>query len=149
MTSMQAMSSVLIAVADSDLDKEIDDDPEHACCSCERLHKRKSVMRVKYSDNLGSTVWPAFKAFIVEQNPGANEQVLYMCNYCKPLVKKDEMPPRCVLSGLQTISTGKIVSVGNSATFISFMLLLVQKVTFDFVKDAPLVSVEHCYSSLF
>ena len=87
----------------SDLDKEIDDDPEHACCSCERLHQRKSVTRVKLSDNLGCKVWPALKAFIVEQNPNANEQVLYMCNYCKPLVKKDEMLPRCVLNGLQTI----------------------------------------------
>ena len=88
----------------SDLEKEIDDDPEHACCSCERLHQRKSVTKVKLSDNLGSKVWPALKAFIVEQNPDANEQVLYMCNYCKALVKKDEMPPRCVLNGLQTIS---------------------------------------------
>ena len=87
----------------SDLDKEIDDDPEHACCSCERLHQRKSVTRVKLSDKLGCKVWPALKAFIVEQNPNANEQVLYMCNYCKPLVKKDEMPPRCVLNGLQGI----------------------------------------------
>ena len=91
------------AQAISDLDKEIDDDPEHACCSCERLHQRKSVTRVRLSDNFGCMVWPALKAFIVEQNPDANEQVLYMCNYCKPLVKKDEMPPRCVLNGLQTI----------------------------------------------
>ena len=59
---------------------------------------------MKLSDSLGSKVWPALKAFIVEQNPDANEQVLYMCNYCKALVKKDEMPPRCVLNGLQTIS---------------------------------------------
>ena len=51
----------------SDLDKVIDDDPEHACCSCERLHQRNSVTRVKLSDNLGCKVWPALKAFIVEQ----------------------------------------------------------------------------------
>ena len=99
-------SRLLIAHAQviSDLEKEFDDDPEHACCSCERLHQRKSVTKVKLSDSLGSKVWPALKAFIVEQNPDANEQVLYMCNYCKALVKKDEMPPRCVLNGLQTIS---------------------------------------------
>ena len=99
-------SRLLIAHAQviNDLEKEIDDDPEHACCSCERLHQRKSVTKVKLSDSLGSKVWPALKAFIVEQNPDANEQVLYMCNYCKALVKKDEMPPHCVLNGLQTIS---------------------------------------------
>ena len=80
-------SRLLIAHAQviSDLEKEIDDDPVHACCSC--LHQRKSVTKVKLSDSLGSKVWPALKAFIVEQNPDANEQVLYMCNYCKALVK--------------------------------------------------------------
>ena len=25
-------------------------DPEHACCSCERLHQKKSVSRVKCTD---------------------------------------------------------------------------------------------------
>ena len=29
------------------LEKEIDDFPELACCSCKRLHERKSVTRVK------------------------------------------------------------------------------------------------------
>ena len=87
----------------SDLEKEIDDDPEHACCSCERLHQRKSVTRVKLSDNLGTEVWPALKAYISEQNPRAAHRVLYMCNYCKPLIKKDRMPARCVLNGLQTV----------------------------------------------
>ena len=71
----------------SDLEKEIDDDPEHAYCSCERLQQRKSVTRVKLSDHLGSKFWPDLKAFILEHNPDANEQVLYMCNYCKPLIK--------------------------------------------------------------
>ena len=87
----------------SDLEKEIDDDPEHACCSCERLHQRKSVTGVKLSDNLGSKVWSDLKAFILEHNPNANEQVLYLCKYCKPLIKKDTLPPRCVLNALQTV----------------------------------------------
>ena len=87
----------------SDLEKEIDNDPEHACCSCERLHQRKSVTRVKLSDHLGSKFWPDLKAFTLEHNPDANEQVLYMCNYCKPLIKKDTLPPRCVLNDLQTV----------------------------------------------
>ena len=38
------------------------------------------------SGNLGSKVWPALNAFIVEHNPDTNQQVLYMCNYCKPLI---------------------------------------------------------------
>ena len=34
--------------------------------------------------------------------PTANTQ-LYMCNYCKPKVKRGHMPARCVLNGLQTV----------------------------------------------
>ena len=42
----------------SDLQKEIDDDPVHPCCSCEHLQQRNCVTRVSLSDNLGSKVWP-------------------------------------------------------------------------------------------
>ena len=87
----------------SGFEKEIDDDPVHPCCSCERLQQRKCVTRVSLSDNLGSKVWPALKAFIVEHNPDANKQVLYMCNFCKPSIKQDVLPARCVLSCLQTV----------------------------------------------
>ncbi len=38
------------------LERKIDDFPDHACCSCERLHQRKSVTRVKLSDDHGSEV---------------------------------------------------------------------------------------------
>ena len=72
-------------------------------CSCDRLHQRKSVTKVNLSDNFGSKVWPALKAFIVEHNPDAKQQVLYMCNYCKPFIKQDVLPARCVLNGLQTV----------------------------------------------
>ena len=27
-----------------------------------------------------------------------------MCNYCKSLIKKDKLPSRCVLNGLETVS---------------------------------------------
>ena len=43
------------------LEKEIDDFPEHACCSCNQLHQRKSVTRVKLSDSLSNEVWPRLK----------------------------------------------------------------------------------------
>ena len=85
------------------LEKEINDFLEHAYCSCERLHQRKSVTRVKLSDDLGSEMWHRLKGFLLQQNPNAGEEVLYMCNYCKPLIKKNKLPPRCVLNGLQTV----------------------------------------------
>ena len=81
------------------LEKEIDDFPEHACCSCDQLHQRKSVTRVKLSDSLSSEVCPRLKSFILELNRTAGDQVLHMCNYCKPVIK-NKLPAR-VLNGLQ------------------------------------------------
>ena len=49
--------------------------------------QRKSVTRVKLSDNLGSEVWLRLKSFVLQQDPNAGEEVLYMCKYCKPLIK--------------------------------------------------------------
>ena len=45
-----------------DLQKEVDDYPVYACCSCERLHQCKSVTRVTLDDNLGVVVWPRLKS---------------------------------------------------------------------------------------
>ena len=61
------------------------------------------MTKVSLSDDLGSKIWPALKAFMLEQNPDVNKQVLYMCNYCKPLIKQDILPVDCVLNGLQTV----------------------------------------------
>ena len=59
---------------------------------------------VKLSDNLSSNVWPRIKNNILGQNPNAGkDETLYMCNYCKALVKKDKLPSRCVLNGLETV----------------------------------------------
>ena len=62
----------------SQLEKEIDDYPQHVCCSCERLHQRKFVTRVKLSDNLSSDVWPALKSFMLEHNPPTDDEVLFL-----------------------------------------------------------------------
>ena len=93
------------------LDKEIDDFPEHACCCCERLHQRKSVSVVKLSDDFNSDVWAELKCHIMKSNPDAGNQVLYMCNYCKPMIRRSMMPPRCVLNGLQTVPIPKELAV--------------------------------------
>ena len=61
------------------------------------------MTRVKLTDNLGNEVWPRLKDFVLQQNPDANDEVLYMCNYCKPIIRKEKLPPRCVLNGLQTV----------------------------------------------
>ena len=86
-------------------ESEIDDYPEHVCCSCECLYQRKSVTKVQLSDKLGNAVWPTLKEFILGQCPNTNEMgTLYMCHYCKSSVKNNKLPPRCVLNGLETIA---------------------------------------------
>ena len=40
-------------------------------------------------------MWPRLKEYILEQNPAAN--------YCKTAIKKNKLPPRCVLNGLETV----------------------------------------------
>ena len=42
------------------------------------------------------------KDFILSKNPNSFDDVLYLCNYCKPNIANNTMPPCCVLNGLQT-----------------------------------------------
>ena len=84
-------------------EKKLREDPGCACFSCERLFVRSGVSKVKLSDELGSDVWPRLKAFVMKQNKPASSNVLYMCKYCKPRIKSDELPARCVLNGLETV----------------------------------------------
>ena len=95
----------------SELEKEIYDFPECVCCCCERLSQRKSVSVVRLSDEFHGEVWPDLKCHILKSNPDAGNQVLYMCNHCKPMVRRGIMPPRCVLNGLQTVPIPKELAV--------------------------------------
>ena len=70
----------------SELDKEINDFPEHVFGCCERLHQRKSISVVSLCDN-NSDVWPDLKRHILKNNPDAAKQALYMCYYCKKMIK--------------------------------------------------------------
>ena len=87
----------------TELEKEIDDYPEHVFCSCECLYQRQSVTRVKLSDNLSRDVWSRLKEYILDHNPAAEQQMMYMCNYCKSAIKKNKLPSRCVLNGLEIV----------------------------------------------
>ena len=85
-------------------ESEIDDYPEHVCCSCECLYQRKSVTKVKFTDKLGNAVWPRLKEFILGQCPNINEVgTLYVCHYCKSSFKNNKLPPRCVLNRLDPV----------------------------------------------
>ena len=87
----------------SQLEDEVQDFPEHASCSCERLHQRKSLTRVNLSDELSHDVWPQLKSYTLEQPPDAGDHVLFMCKYCRHMIKQNKLPPRCVINGLQVV----------------------------------------------
>ena len=115
--NLESWLQVKYATVIHDLQKQIDDYPLHACCSCERLHQRKSVTRVRLGDSLGDVVWPRLKTYLLEHSPDVRDDVLFMCNYCKPMIKSDKLPGRCVLNGLQTVPVppelGKLDSLSS------------------------------------
>ena len=47
-------------------------------------------------------MWPTLKQYMLELNPAADDHTLYMCNYCKPSIRNNKLPPR-VLNGLETV----------------------------------------------
>ena len=87
----------------------MEDYPKIVCCSCQELHQRKNVTVVKFDNHLGTAVWPLLKQFMLQKNPKATGEMHFMCRYCTNLIKKDQMPSRCVLMGR---NTGRVEWVG-------------------------------------
>ena len=58
---------------------------------------------MKLPDNLGTKVWSALKNFILSDDSKTGDKSFFMCHYCKTAIKKDKMPPRCVLNGLKIV----------------------------------------------
>ena len=103
--TLEAQLLITHAELISQLENEVQDFPEHACCSCERLHQRKSLTRVNLSDELSHDVWPQLKSYILEQNPDAGDHVLFMWKYmyCRRMIKQNKLPPQCVINGLDVV----------------------------------------------
>ena len=84
--------------------KEVDDMAVNPCICYERLFRRSAVVKTSLSDvKLKGPIWDRLKAHVLKHNPSADEQQLYICNYCKPIVRNGLMPSRCVLNGLETV----------------------------------------------
>ena len=98
-TQLQIKHAKLI----TELEKKVNDDPEHPCCSCERLFLKKRVTHFKLDDKkFNSRVWAQLKQHILHRNPSAKNDVMYVCQYCRPLLNKNKLPCRCILNGLET-----------------------------------------------
>ena len=68
------------------------------------MYLRKSVTKVKLTDELGNGVWSRLKEYILGQCPNTDVVgTLYMCYYCKSSIKNNNLPPRCVLNGLEQV----------------------------------------------
>uniref|UniRef100_A0A1X7TVM3 DUF6570 domain-containing protein n=1 Tax=Amphimedon queenslandica TaxID=400682 RepID=A0A1X7TVM3_AMPQE len=78
--------------------KALSDQAFNVCCSCERLLRKKSVTEAK---NLDSDVWNIPLHYIRENDPTALNKVMYIGNHCKPIIRKNEVPARCMLNGLK------------------------------------------------
>ena len=77
------------------LEKEIDDYPEHACCSYKCLHQRKAVTWVKLSENLRSEreLWSRLTSR-TEPKCQLGTRSIHV-QLLQPLIKKNILPPHC------------------------------------------------------
>ena len=57
----------------------------------------------KFAQNLGTKVWPTLKELILSDDSKAAHKSFFMCHYCKGAIRKDNMPPHCVLNGLKIV----------------------------------------------
>lgn len=69
------------------------------CVCCERLFRRCQCTPVSFDDLDDKLVWLVLTAYVIMSNPD-DEETYYLCNHCKPIIKTDTMPARCVLNGL-------------------------------------------------
>ena len=85
-------------------DKDCEDFANIPCMCCERLCQRKNVSKISLSDDkLSSEVWHRLKDFVVSKNPNALNKQNYLCYYCRPSIRDNILPNRCVLNGLETV----------------------------------------------
>uniref|UniRef100_A0A1X7TGH2 Uncharacterized protein n=1 Tax=Amphimedon queenslandica TaxID=400682 RepID=A0A1X7TGH2_AMPQE len=73
--------NVYYAINDDAIDefkKALSDQAVNACCSCDRLLRKKSVTEAK---NLDSDVWNILLDYIRETDPTALNKVMYICNH--------------------------------------------------------------------
>ena len=95
--------AIMHAAVIAGFEKEVNDFPLHVCVFCERLYQRKSVSVISLSDDFKSKIWNELKLYVRSNTQDVSKQVLYMCSFCKHIIKGGRMPAHCVLNGLQTV----------------------------------------------
>ena len=90
------------ATANKAYDRKVHDYHTHARLCCEQLFKRSQVAMVDLSTFKENPVRLQVCAYALSTNPDVGQDSVYLCDYCRPKVKRGIMPGRCVLNGLQT-----------------------------------------------
>ena len=86
------------ATAIEEFKAAVTDQATYECISCERLLRRKSVTQAKI---MKGSVWNTLMSFKLLNDPSSlQNEVLYICTNCKPIIKNNKVPGRCVLNGL-------------------------------------------------
>uniref|UniRef100_A0A1X7TPG9 USP domain-containing protein n=1 Tax=Amphimedon queenslandica TaxID=400682 RepID=A0A1X7TPG9_AMPQE len=85
----------------AEFQKEISDQNEHVCCSCRRLMRRSNLTNV-FDKDKESEAWRELEAFLTDYDPDFDSKQLLMCRHCKPIIRNNRIPARCVLNGLQS-----------------------------------------------
>ena len=63
---------------------------------------RRSNMAKVFDKDKESEVWKELEAFLTNQDPNFDSKHLLMCKHCKPIIRSNRMPARCVLNNLQS-----------------------------------------------
>ena len=85
--------------------KNVKEDWQYVCCSCERLFLKKVPTHFTFAaEKFNSSAWVVLRNYLLEKDPDADTKTLYVWNYCRPIVNKEHnnIPARCVLNGLYT-----------------------------------------------
>ena len=54
-----------------------------------------------YEKNFTSEIWLTLKCHIADTQDDCIDS-MFVCSYCRPILNRNQMPPRCILNGLQT-----------------------------------------------
>ena len=81
--------------------EKLKDDPEYACCSCERLLTKSSVKQLTAdTQKFSPDQWTTLKAYLALRDDNFNSKIYYVCIHCYPWLNKNILPDRCVLNRL-------------------------------------------------
>jgi len=98
MPHIETHLQVTYAQAIEDCHAKLQDDPEHACISCQRPLQQKSLTKISVPcKKFAIDMWEKLKRYTLEVDPTVQSQALYVCDYCRTCLNKNELPNHILL----------------------------------------------------